>query len=167
MTWIGVDFGCTHTSAAYSKKGISNRIIGVNVDMIPINLENGKTSTPSVAKIQTNGDPALVGNAALRAQFPWTKMTLFDSKRMIGMKVTDAEIIENQKSWPFDVVGDEDGNPLYSVPLPKTDEVKLYTPTEIASYVLTVVRQDAALKKEFINDERSCVITVPANFNKE
>ena len=60
-------------------------------------------------------------------------MTLFDSKRMIGMKVTDTEIIENQKSWPFDVVGDEDGNPLFSVPLPKSEEVKLYTPTEISS----------------------------------
>ena len=75
--------------------------------MFEINLENGRTSIPSIAKIQTNGDNPLVGNAALRAQFPWTKMTLFDSKRMIGMKVTDDEIIENIKSWPFDVVGDE------------------------------------------------------------
>ena len=55
--------------------------------MFEINLENGRTSIPSVAKIQTNGDNPLVGNAAIRAQFPWTKMTLFDSKRMIGMKV--------------------------------------------------------------------------------
>ena len=74
--------------------------------MIPISLENGNTSTPSAAKMQTNGDFPLVGNAALRAQYPWAKMTLFDSKRMIGMKVTDPKIIENLESWPFDVVGD-------------------------------------------------------------
>ena len=77
--------------------------------MFEINIENGRTSIPSVAKIQTNGDNPLVGSAALRAQmqFQWTKMTLFDSKRMIGMKVTDDEIIENIESWPFDIVGDE------------------------------------------------------------
>ena len=83
------------------------------------------------------------------------------------MKMTDPEIIEDRKNWPFDIVGDEDGNPVYSVPFQETQEVKQYPPTEIISHVLTVVRQDAAVKKQFINDERNCVITVPANFNEE
>ena len=39
MTWIGVDLGTTHSSAAYAKKGLSNRVIGVHMDMIPINCE--------------------------------------------------------------------------------------------------------------------------------
>jgi len=64
--WIGIDLGCTHTSAAYSKKGISNRIAGIVVDMIPISNENGRTSVPSVVRISENGDPPQVGNSALR-----------------------------------------------------------------------------------------------------
>ena len=67
FSWIGVDLGTTHSCAAYSKKGISNNIAGVNVDTIPINMENGDPTLPSVVKIQTNGDPPLVGSAALRA----------------------------------------------------------------------------------------------------
>ena len=51
LDWIGIDLGTTHTAAAYSKKGISNRIAGVNVDMIAINLENGRPILPSVVRI--------------------------------------------------------------------------------------------------------------------
>ena len=50
LNWLGIDLGTTHTAAAYSKKGISNRIAGVNVDMIPINLENGRQIVPSVVR---------------------------------------------------------------------------------------------------------------------
>ena len=51
LDWIGIDLGTTHTAAAYSKKGISNRIAGVNVDMIAINLENGRPILPSAVRI--------------------------------------------------------------------------------------------------------------------
>ena len=64
--WIGIDLGCTHTSAAYSKKGISDRISGIVIDMIPISNENGHTSVPSALRISENGDPPLVGSSALR-----------------------------------------------------------------------------------------------------
>ena len=61
--------------------------------MIPISLENGRTSTPSAARIQMNGDFPLVGNSALRSQYPRPKQTLYDPKRMLGHKITDDEII--------------------------------------------------------------------------
>ena len=87
--WIAIDLGCTYTSAAYSKKGISNKIDGIAVDMIPINLENGRTACPSASRISENGDFPLVGSSALRGQYPNPLRTLYDSKRMIGMKMTD------------------------------------------------------------------------------
>ena len=40
FSWIGISIGNTNLAAGYSKKGISDRIKRVNVDMIPINLEN-------------------------------------------------------------------------------------------------------------------------------
>ena len=51
LDWIGIDLGTTHTAAAYSKKGLSNRIAGVYVDMIAINLENGRPILPSVVRM--------------------------------------------------------------------------------------------------------------------
>ena len=55
--------------------------------------------------------------------FPWPKLTLFDAKRLLGMLFTDQEIQDNLTSWPFDVVADVDGKPVFSIPLPNTDVV--------------------------------------------
>ena len=65
-------------------------------------------------------------------------MTLYDAKRIIGMKITDQEIINMMNSWPFDVVADADNNPLYEVPL--KDGKKYFKPIEVSSEVLRVVR---------------------------
>ena len=65
-------------------------------------------------------------------------MTLYDAKRIIGMKITDEEIINMMNSWPFDVVADADNNPLFSVPL--KDGEKHFKPIEVSSEVLRVVR---------------------------
>ena len=122
LNWIGIDLGTTHTAASYSKKGaFSNRIAGVNVDLIPINLESGRTTLPSVVKMQTNDDPPRVGSCALRHQFPWPKLTLYDAKRLLGMKFDDPEIQSILNSWPFDVVADFEGNAVFSIPHPKTN----------------------------------------------
>ena len=51
FSWIAIDLGTTHSCAAYAKKGISDKIAGVNVDVIPINMENGSPILPSVVKI--------------------------------------------------------------------------------------------------------------------
>ena len=40
-----------------------------------------------------NGDTSLVGNSALRGQYPFPLRTLYDPKRMLGHKITDDEII--------------------------------------------------------------------------
>ena len=91
-TFIGIDLGTTHSCAARSMKGMSGRIEGVKVDMIPISEQCGDPILPSVVKMQTNGDPPFVGSAALRKQYPHAKMTFYDSKRMLGMKMSDQEI---------------------------------------------------------------------------
>ena len=48
----------------------------------------------------------MLGDIALRKAKLFPKMTLWDSKRLIGRKVTEPEIAEDIKLWPFDVVGD-------------------------------------------------------------
>ena len=63
------------------------------------------------------------------------------------MLFMDQEIQDNLTSWPFDVVADVDGKPVFSIPLPNTDMVQLYRPEEVSQHVLTVVRQDATLNK--------------------
>ena len=113
FSWIGIDLGTTHSAAACVLNGMSGNIEGVKADMIPINLEQGNPILPSVAKIQDNGDPPFVGNTALRKQYPWPLMTLYDAKRIFGMKFSDSEIVNNMRVWTFDLVGDEDNKPFY------------------------------------------------------
>ena len=71
--------------AARTKVGMSNNIEGANMDTIPINEERGDPILPSVVTIQTNGDSPFVGNAAVRRHYTDPLLTLYDSKRMLGM----------------------------------------------------------------------------------
>ena len=51
LSAIGIDLGTTHSGGAYLKKGIFGTLEGVHADMIPINMEEGRTTLPSIAKI--------------------------------------------------------------------------------------------------------------------
>ena len=104
--FIGIDLGTTHSAAARVMQGLSNTIDGVKADMIPISAEEGRGILPSAVKMQTNGDPPFVGSAALRKQYPYPLLTFYDAKRLLGMKMSDAEIIRNLKSWSFDLIPD-------------------------------------------------------------
>ena len=76
-----------------------------------------------VVKKSITDDADRVGSCALRNQFPWPKLTLYDAKRLIGMRFDHPEIQRNLKSWPFDVVADVDGNAVFSIPHPTTNAV--------------------------------------------
>ena len=104
--FIGIDLGTTHSAAARVMQGLSNTIDGVKADIIPISAEEGRGILPSVVKTQTNGDPPFVGSSALRKQYPYPLLTFYDAKRLLGMKMSDAEIIKNLKSWSFDLIPD-------------------------------------------------------------
>merc|ERR1712078_854216 len=87
--------------------------------------------------------------------------TVFDAKRLIGRKFTDAAVQSDMKHWPFKVVSGPGGTPIIKVEY--KGEEKTFKAEEISSMVLTKMNDiaEAYLGKEVKN----AVVTVPAYFN--
>merc|ERR1712110_178009 len=86
--------------------------------------------------------------------------TVFDAKRLIGRKFTDATVTSDRKHWPFEVV-ERDTKPKIQVEY--KGEKKEFFAEEISSMVLVKMKEtaEAYLGKSIAN----AVVTVPAYFN--
>ncbi|EXJ91644.1 hsp70-like protein [Capronia epimyces CBS 606.96] len=145
---IGIDLGTT-----YSCVGIYRD------DRIEIIAnDQGNRTTPSfVAFTDTE---RLIGDAAKNQVAMNPHNTVFDAKRLIGRKFTDAEVQSDLKHFPFKVI-DKGGKPVIEVEF--KGENKQFTPEEISSMVLTKMRETA--ESYLGGTVNSAVITVPAYFN--
>ncbi|KAL8709835.1 MAG: hypothetical protein Q9220_005451 [cf. Caloplaca sp. 1 TL-2023] len=86
--------------------------------------------------------------------------TVFDAKRLIGRKFSDAEVQADMKHFSFKVV-EKAGKPVVSVEF--KGERKEFTPEEISSMVLTKMRETA--ESYLGGTVNNAVVTVPAYFN--
>jgi len=146
---VGIDLGTT-----YSCVGVWQ-----NDRVEIIANDQGNRTTPSyVAFTETE---RLIGDAAKSQAAMNAHNTVFDAKRLIGRKFTDAAVQSDMKHWPFSVVSGPGGTPIIKVEY-KGDE-KTFKAEEISSMVLTKMKDiaEAYLGKEVKN----AVVTVPAYFN--
>jgi L1 cell adhesion molecule like protein len=145
---VGIDLGTTYSCVAH----FSND----RVDIIA--NDQGNRTTPSyVAFTDTE---RLIGDAAKNQAAMNPHNTVFDAKRLIGRKFTDAEVQNDMKHFPFKIV-DDAGKPKIQVEY--KGETKIFTPEEISSMILTKMKETAeAYLGAKVND---AVVTVPAYFN--
>mmetsp|Transcript_2302 Transcript_2302/g.5104 ORF Transcript_2302/g.5104 Transcript_2302/m.5104 type:complete len:657 (-) Transcript_2302:78-2048(-) len=146
---VGIDLGTT-----YSCVGVWQ-----NDRVEIIANDQGNRTTPSyVAFTETE---RLIGDAAKSQAAMNAHNTVFDAKRLIGRKFTDAAVQSDMKHWPFGVISGPGGTPIIKVEY-KGDE-KTFKAEEISSMVLTKMKDiaEAYLGKEVKN----AVVTVPAYFN--
>jgi L1 cell adhesion molecule like protein len=103
----------------------------------------------------------LIGDAAKSQAAMNAHNTVFDAKRLIGRKFTDAGVQADMKHWPFKVVSGVGGTPIIEVEY--KGETKQFKAEEISSMVLSKMKEiaEAYLGKEVKN----AVVTVPAYFN--
>ena len=103
----------------------------------------------------------MVGDAAKSQAAMNAHNTVFDAKRLIGRKFTDASVQADMKHWPFKVVSGVGGTPIIEVEY--KGETKQFKAEEISSMVLSKMKEiaEAYLGKEVKN----AVVTVPAYFN--
>merc|ERR1712087_181600 len=86
--------------------------------------------------------------------------TVYDAKRLIGRRFTDAAVRHDMKLWPFNIVS-VDGKPIIEVEV--SGAMKKFTPEEISAMVLGRMKETA---EEFLSKEvKNAVVTVPAYFN--
>mmetsp|Transcript_16201 Transcript_16201/g.34192 ORF Transcript_16201/g.34192 Transcript_16201/m.34192 type:complete len:658 (+) Transcript_16201:136-2109(+) len=146
---VGIDLGTT-----YSCVGVWQ-----NDRVEIIANDQGNRTTPSyVAFTETE---RLIGDAAKSQAAMNANNTVFDAKRLIGRKFSDAGVQSDMKHWPFTVTPGTGGTPIIEVEY--KGEKKQFKAEEISSMVLTKMREiaEAYLGKEVKN----AVVTVPAYFN--
>ena len=86
---------------------------------------------------------------------------MFDAKRLIGRRFSDAVVQSDMKHWPFKVIPKEGDKPYIQVKY--KGEIKAFAPEEISSMVLTKMKETA--ESYLGKTVKDAVVTVPAYFN--
>jgi len=146
---VGIDLGTT-----YSCVGVWQ-----NDRVEIIANDQGQRTTPSY--VAFSGTERLIGDAAKNQVAMNPENTIFDAKRLIGRKFTDASVQSDMKHWPFKVVSGPAGKPIIQVQF--KGESKSFAAEEISSMVLLKMKEIA---EAYLGEKvENAVITVPAYFN--
>ena len=148
---IGIDLGTTNSCFAVMD-GKTAKVIE--------NAEGART-TPSMVAFTENGE-RLVGQSAKRQAVTNPENTLFAIKRLIGRKKDDNETNKFSNLVPYKISAHENGD-AWVDSLDDKGKPKSYSPSEISSFILRKLKEDAeAYLGESVD---KAVITVPAYFN--
>ncbi|KAK2976852.1 hypothetical protein RJ640_009303, partial [Escallonia rubra] len=146
---IGIDLGTTYSC------------VGVWQDdhVEIITNDQGSRTTPSI--VAFSDTERLIGEAAKNQEAMNPVNTVFDAKRLIGRRFTDALVQSDMKLWPFKVISGPADKPLIVVDY--KGEEKQLAAEEISSMVLFKMRETA---EAFLGSTvKNAVVTVPAYFN--
>lgn len=144
---LGIDLGTTNSAMAFMD-GSDPKIIE--------NAE-GQRTTPSIVAFASNGEQ-LVGITARNQAVTNPVNTVYEIKRLMGLRFDSKEVKEIQKHIPYKIVaGDNTGDAWVEI------DGKKYAPSQISAMILGKLKKDAeGYLGEKISD---AVITVPAYFN--
>ena len=150
---IGIDLGTTNSCVAINRNG--------NIEIVA-DRTNGNRIIESMVCFKSNSE-CLIGNTAKNNMLQYSQSTIFDSKRLIGLKYDNPDVQKDIKNWPFKVIKDEKtGKPKYIIKI--GNEEKEYFPEDIASIILGNLKKYAETS-EGGKQIKKAIITVPANFN--
>ncbi|CAN1769792.1 Heat shock cognate 70 kDa protein [Linum perenne] len=146
---IGIDLGTT-----YSCVGVWQH------DRVEIIAnDQGNRTTPSY--VGFTDSERLIGDAAKNQVAMNPINTVFDAKRLIGRRFSDASVQSDIKLWPFKLIPGPGDKPMIVVNY--KGEEKQFAAEEISSMVLIKMREIA---EAFLGTTvKNAVVTVPAYFN--
>ncbi|XAR68962.1 hypothetical protein NMG60_11000387 [Bertholletia excelsa] len=146
---IGIDLGTTYTCV-----GVRHHDC---VEIIANDLDN--RTTPSYVAFTDAG--LLIGDAAKNQVALNPMNTVFDAKRLIGRRFTDASVQSDIKLWPFKVISGPGDKPMIVVNY--KGEEKQFAADEISSMVLVKMREIA--EAYLGSTVKNAVISVPTYCN--
>lgn len=145
---VGIDLGTTYSCVGVWRKGTVQIIAN----------DQGNRTTPSY--VSFTNEERLIGEAAKNIASKNPENTVFDTKRLIGLKYDDEVVQHDMKLWPFKIVNRE-GKPIIQVTF--KGEQKEFSAEEISAMILGKMKQTA---EQFLGKSvTSAVVTVPAYFN--
>lgn len=148
-TAVGIDLGTTYSAVGVYKNG--------KVEIIA-NTQGNRT-TPSYVAFTDN--ERLIGDAAKNQVSLNTSNTVFDAKRLIGKKYSDASVQSDIRHFSFNVKPGDGEKCLIEVT--HKGEPKTFHPEEISAMVLTEM---TSIASSYLGEEiTDVVVTVPAYFN--
>ncbi len=142
---IGIDLGTTNSCVAIMD-GAQPRVIE--------NSEGART-TPSI--VGYTDDERLVGQSAKRQAVTNPENTIFAVKRLVGRRLTDAEVEKDKNLVPYKIIDGGNGDAWVEVKGEK------FSPSQISAQILTKMKETA--ENYLGEDVTQAVITVPAYFN--
>ncbi|MBW7920698.1 MAG: molecular chaperone DnaK [Rubellimicrobium sp.] len=142
---IGIDLGTTNSCVAIMD-GSQPRVI---------ENSEGTRTTPSIVAFTEN--ERLVGQPAKRQAVTNAENTIFAVKRLIGRRVTDAEVEKDRKLVPFNIIDGGNGDAWVKA------RGENYSPSQISAFILQKMKETA--ESYLGEDVTQAVITVPAYFN--
>ena len=176
-TIIGIDLGTTYSCVGVFQRGQIEIIPNdqgnrITPSYVAFTTDTATTSNTAINNDDTSGSTAagrLVGDSAKNQATINPENTIFDVKRLIGRKFSDATVQEDRKLLPYHIV-DVGDRPHVSIRTSSTatadgknEHVKLFAPEEISAMVLSKLKSDA---ERYLGKSISrAVVTVPAYFN--
>lgn len=143
---IGIDLGTTNSAMAFMD-GSDPKIIE--------NAE-GQRTTPSVVAL-TSGGEQLVGITAKNQAVTNPENTIYEIKRLMGLRFDSPAVKEIAARVPYKIVAGDNGDAWVEM------DGKKYAPSQISAMILAKLKKDAeSYLGEAVTD---AVITVPAYFN--
>lgn len=147
-TVIGIDLGTTYSCVGVMQSG--------RVEILA--NDQGNRITPSY--VAFTDKERLVGDAAKNQAPSNPHNTVFDIKRIIGLKFKDSTVQNDIKRFPFSVTS-KDNKPVINVEY--LGEEKQFAPEEISAMVLSKMKEVA---EDYLGHKVThAVVTVPAYFN--
>ena len=139
------------------------------LEVIP-DQSTGKRIIPSVVCYMENNE-VVVGDVSKQKQVEYSQSTIFQSKRYIGHKFDDQEVLYDvvHKRMYVNITEDKKTKKAMYVLKIENEKDKTKFPEEVASDIIKYIKQSAEkylknnLKKQIILTKT--VITVPAHFN--
>ena len=142
-----IDLGTTNSAMAFMD-GSDPKIIE--------NAE-GQRTTPSIVAITSGGDEQLVGVTAKNQAVTNPENTVYEIKRLMGLRFDSEAVKEIAARVPYKIVAGDNGDAWVEI------DGKKYAPSQISAMILSKLKKDAEnYLGETITD---AVITVPAYFN--
>jgi len=112
---------------------------------------------------KNSGGSRLVGDAAKNQASQNPTNTVFDVKRLIGRKISDATVQSDKKLMPFNIVGNSKNKPVIQIDNVDNKGMKQFSPEEISGMILRKMKDIA---ESFLGESvTNAVVTVPAYFN--
>ncbi len=142
---IGIDLGTTNSCVAIMD-GSQPRVIE--------NAEGART-TPSIVAFTEN--ERLVGQPAKRQAVTNPTNTVYAVKRLIGRRLTDAEVEKDKNLVPYNIIDGGNGDAWVETRGEK------YSPSQVSAVILQKMKETA---ESYLGEKvTQAVITVPAYFN--